>query len=136
MNKLYLTLALAVMCILSLGGRSHAEEPDGIVVRVPFDFFVGTRAMPAGTYSFGRLFSNERSSFILQGDATSAVVFPTSVEETSTFKANLVFEHLGDKYFLGKIKTPAGIYTIATPRPMQALARASDKNAVAAGGTN
>jgi len=136
MNKLYLTLALAAMCILSLGGSSHAQEPDGVIVKVPFDFFVGTRAMPAGTYSFGRLFSNERSSFILRGDATSAVVFPTSVEETSTFKANLVFEHLGDKYFLGQIKTPAGIYTIATPEPMQALARASDKNAVAAGGTN
>src|ERR1700674_380910 len=100
MKQLSFALALALMCILGLGGSSHAQEPDGIIVKVSFDFFVGTRAMPAGTYSFGRVFSSQRSSFILHGDATSAVVFPTSVEETSTFKANLVFEHLGDKYFL------------------------------------
>src|ERR1700674_1437339 len=136
MNKVYFTLALAVISILGLGGSSHAQEPDGITVKVPFEFFVGTQAMPAGTYSFGRLFSSQRSSFILHGDAVSAVVLPTSVEETSTFKANLVFEHLGDKYYLGKIKTPAGIYNIATPRPMLALARTSDKNAVSTGGTN
>jgi hypothetical protein len=136
MKKLYLTLALAVLCILGLGGRAHAQEPDGIVVKVPFDFFVGAQAMPAGKYTFGRLFSSQRSSFILHGDATSAVVFPTSSEETSTFNSNLVFEHLGDKYYLGKIKTPAGIYNIATPRPMLALARANDRNIVTVGGTN
>jgi hypothetical protein len=136
MNKLYLTLALAVMCVFGLSGSSRAQEPDGIVVKVPFDFFVGTQAMPAGTYSFGRLLSSQRSSFILHGDARSAVVFPTSAEETSTFNSNLVFEHLGDKYYLGNIKTPAGIYTIATPQPMLALARTSDKNGVIAGGTN
>jgi hypothetical protein len=136
MKTLYFTLALAVMFVFGFSGSSHAQEPDGIVVTVPFDFFVGARAMPAGTYSFGRIFSDQRSSFILHGDAISAVVFPTSVEETSTLKANLIFEHVGGKYYLGKIKTPAGIYSIATPRTILALARTSDKNTVSAGGTN
>ena len=136
MKNLYLTLALAVMCILGLRGSSHAQEPDGIRVKVPFDFFVGTRAMPAGTYNFERLSSSGRSNFILRGDTISALVLPTSVEETSTFKANLAFEHLGDKYFLTKVKTPAGVYTIAEPLAMPALARTSDKNAVSSGGSN
>jgi hypothetical protein len=48
-------------------------------------------------------------------------VLPTAVDETSTFQATLTFEHLGDKYFLDQIKTPAGIYTIATPQPMTAV---------------
>jgi hypothetical protein len=137
MKKLYFTLALAVMCVFGLGGSSHAQEPDAIVVKVPFDFFVGARTMPAGTYSVGRLVSNDqRSSLILRGDGRSAIVLPTAVDETSTFLANLTFQHLGDKYFLDKIKTPAGIYTIATPRPMTVVARTTDKNAASAGGTN
>jgi hypothetical protein len=136
MKTFYFTLALAVMCVLGLSGSSHAQEPDGIVVTVPFDFFVGTRSMPAGTYSFGRLFPDQRSSFILHGDARSAIVLPTAVDETSTFQAKLTFEHLGDKYFLDKINTPVGIYTIATPRPITMEARTTDGNAVSAGGTH
>ena len=137
MNKLYFTLAVALMCILGFGGTSHAQEPDAIVVTVPFDFVVGTQTMPAGRYDVGRLLSNDRrSSLILRGDGKSAIVLPTGVEETSTFQANLTFQHLGDKYFLDKIKTPAGIYTIAAQRPMTVVARTTDKNAAPAGGTN
>jgi hypothetical protein len=137
MNKLYFTLAVALMCILGFGGTSHAQEPDAIVVTVPFDFVVGTQTMPAGRYDVGRLLSNDQlSSLILRGDRSSAIVLPTAVEETSTFQANLSFRHLGDKYFLDKIKTPAGIYTIPAPRPMTVVARANDKNAAPAGGTN
>jgi hypothetical protein len=137
MKTLYFTLALAVMCVFGLGGSSHAQEPDAIVVTVPFDFVVGTRTMPAGRYDVGRLVSNDqRSSLVLRGDGRSAIVLPTAVDETSTFQANLTFQHLGDKYFLDRIKTPAGIYTIATPRPMTVVAGTTDKNAASAGGTN
>jgi hypothetical protein len=136
MKKLYFTLALAVMSVLGLHGSSLAQEPDAIVVKVPFDFFVGNRSMPAGTYSFGRVFTDQHSSFILHGDGRSAIVLPTAVDETSAFEAKLTFEHSGDKYFLDKIKTPAGIYTIAAPRPMPVVGRTTDKNAVSAGGTN
>jgi hypothetical protein len=137
MNKFYFALALAVMCILGFGESSRAQEADAIVVTVPFDFVVGTQTMPAGRYDVGRLLSNDqRSSLILRGDGRSAIVLPTGVEETSTFQANLTFQHLGDKYFLNKIKTPAGIYTIPAPRPMPVVARTTDKNALPAGGTN
>jgi hypothetical protein len=137
MKKVYFTLALAVMGVVGLGRSSQAQEPDAIVVKVPFDFVVGTQTMPAGRYDVGRLLSNDqRSSLILRGDGRSAIVLPTAVDETSTFQANLTFQHLGDKYFLDKIKTPAGIYTIATPRPMTVVARTTDKNAASAGGTN
>jgi hypothetical protein len=136
MKQVYFTLALAVMCVLGLSASSHAQEPDGIVVKVPFDFFVGTRSMPAGTYSFERVFTDQHSSFILHGDGRSVIVLPTAVDETSTFQAKLTFEHLGDKYFLDKVKTPAGIYSFATPRPITVVAGTTDKNAVSAGGTN
>jgi hypothetical protein len=137
MNKLYFTLALAVMCILGFGGRSHAQDADAIVVTVPFDFVVGTQTMPAGRYNVGRLLSNDqRSGLILRGDGRSAIVLPTAVDETSTFQANLTFQHFGDKYFLDKIKTPAGIYTISARRPMTVVARTTDKSAVPTGGTN
>jgi hypothetical protein len=47
MNKMYFTFALAVMCIVSLGTTSRAQDTDGIIVNVPFEFVVGAKVMPA-----------------------------------------------------------------------------------------
>jgi hypothetical protein len=136
MKRLYFTLALAVMCVFGLSGSSHSQEADAIVVKIPFDFFVGTRSMPAGRYTFERVFADQHSGFILHGDGGSTIVVPKTVDDTSTFQAKLTFEHLGDKYFLDKVKTSAGIYSIATTRPITVVAGTTDKNTVPAGGTN
>src|ERR1700693_6574573 len=136
MNKTYFTLALAVMCIVGLGTTSRAQDSDGIVVNVPFEFVVGAKVLPAGTYRVARFFDDPSSGVVLRGRTNSAVVLPTTVEGASVPKALLTFQHLGETYFLGKIETPGMVYTIATPRPRVMLAGNRDQTAVQVGGTN
>jgi hypothetical protein len=137
MNKMYFTFALAVMCIVSLGTTSRAQDTDGIIVNVPFEFVVGAKVMPAGTYMVARLFSDPSSGVVLRSAANSAVVLPTTVEGASVFKALLTFQHMGETYFLGKIETPGMVYTFSTPRPRMTLARThDDETTVRVGGTN
>jgi hypothetical protein len=136
MNKTYFTLALAVMCIVGLGTMSRAQDTDGMVVNVPFEFVFGANVMPAGTYNVARLSNDPSSGVVLRSSTNSAVVLPTTVEGVSVPKALLTFQHLGETYFLGKIETPGMVYTIATPRPRVTLARTHDQTTVQVGGTN
>jgi hypothetical protein len=136
MNKSYLAMAIAVMCIFGIGVRSRAQEQDGIVVKVPFDFVVAATTMPAGTYRVGRCSDDPHSGLILRGGANSAVVLPMTVEEASIPKALLTFELSEGKYFLGKIETPAGVYRISAARDMPAQARTGNRSTVSVDGAN
>jgi hypothetical protein len=136
MKKSYVTVALAVICIFGLGISSRAQDTDGIVVTVPFDFVVAGKALPAGNYHIGRYFNDPHSGVVLRSGANTAVVLPTTVEGASVPKALLTFQHSGEKYFLGKIETPGSVYTIATPRPRLTVARANDQPTVSVSGTN
>lgn len=134
MNKTYLTVAIAVVCILGFGLSARAQDSESIVVSVPFEFVAGAGKLPAGTYRVGRISRESRSVLALQGDTKSAFVLPVSIGEPSSIEAMLTFEHVGDTYFLGKIETPSGVYSLSTPRPLMAMAR-SNITTVPASGT-
>jgi len=50
--------------------------------------------------------------------------------------AELSFEHIGDKYFLSKVETLAGIYSIRTPRAMTKVAQMKDDGSGSSSETN
>jgi len=135
MNKSCFTVALAVMCILGLSTQSHASKADALIVTVPFDFVASTATMPAGTYTVQSLFDEAHSGVVFRGGAAAAVVLPTAIEGTLSGES-LTFERVDGKYFLRKIDTPAGVYTIAMPRMRMIGARTHDQTTVPASGTN
>jgi hypothetical protein len=135
MNKSCLAIALAVMCLLGLSTRSHAQKADALIVTVPFDFVVSAKTMPAGTYTVKSLFEDAHSGVVFRGGAATAVVLPTAVEGTLSGES-LTFERVDGKYFLRKIDTPVGVYTIAMPHMRMVAARTHDQTTVPASGTN
>jgi hypothetical protein len=64
MKKSYFIAVLALACVLGLGGSSRAQDASTIVVHVPFDFVAAGAALPAGTYSVGRVSDSQPSLFI------------------------------------------------------------------------
>jgi len=135
MKKSCFTIALAVMCLLGLGSRAHAQKPDALIVTVPFDFVLYKANMPAGTYRVERLFDDAHSGVVFSSETTKAVVLPTAIEG-ALHGESLTFEHADGRYFLRRIDTPAGVYTISMPRIRTTVARAHDQTTVPAGGTN
>src|SRR6202162_2683941 len=108
MNKSYFIAVLTLTCLLGLGTSARAQDTEGVVAKIPFEFIAGSRTMPAGTYSIGRLSQDAHLGLIIQSHDNGALLLPVAVDEDSAEKATLSFEHVGDKYFLTKADTPAG----------------------------
>ncbi len=136
MNKSYLTAVLTLTCLLGLGVSAHAQDTEGVRVKVPFEFVAGGTTLPAGTYTVGRLLVDAYSGIEISGRGNGAFVLPIAVDGTSAGQPKLSFEEVGGKYFLSKADTPGGIYTFALPRAIVALAQVKDQSTVSSSGTN
>jgi hypothetical protein len=135
MKKFYLTL-LTMTCLLGLGVNAHAQDTEGVRVKVPFEFVAGGTILPAGTYTVGRLSVDAYSGIEISGRGNGAFVLPIIVDGATSEQLKLSFEHIGGKYFLSEADTAGGIYTFALPRAVVALAQTKDQGSVSSGGTN
>ncbi len=135
MKKVYLTVVLTLTCLFGLGISAHAQDASRVVFNVPFDFVVdGSRIMPAGTYSINRNSQDPRSGLVIRGENNSTLLLPVAVGGASAEQAKLSFEHAGNTNFLSKVETPAGVYTIETPRAISKLAQRRDHSAMSSSG--
>jgi hypothetical protein len=136
MKKTYLAAVLTLTCMLGLGLSARAQDVDKVVVKVPFDFVAGGQTLPAGTYNVTRASDQAFPALVIRSFDNSAFVLPMFFDGVSTDHAELHFEHVGDKYFLSKVETPAGVYAIGTPRPMTQVAQMKDQGTMSSSGTN
>jgi hypothetical protein len=49
--KKYARALVAIHFVLGLAGAIKAEDRDGVIVTMPFEFVVGAKTFPAGTYT-------------------------------------------------------------------------------------
>src|SRR5579862_3602444 len=136
MKKSYLTAVLTLSCLLGLGASAHAQDTEGVRVKVPFEFVAGGKTLPAGTYTVGRLSDDAYSGIEISGLRDGTFVLPIVVDGTVAGQPKLSFEQVGGKYFLRQANTPGGIYSFALPRALVALAQLKDQGTVSSGGTN
>jgi hypothetical protein len=136
MKKSIVTVVLTLTCLLGVGISAHAQDTEGVRVKVPFEFVAGGKTLPAGTYTIGRLSLEAYSGIAISGYGHGALVLPIAVDGTPAGQPKLSFEHVGGKYFLSQVDTAGGIYTFALPQAMVALAQAKDQGSVSSSGTN
>lgn len=134
MKKSYLAAILGLVCVFGLGVRARAQD-EQVVAKVPFDFVAGGKAMPAGTYNVSRIVGPQHG-LVIRGDDNSAFVLPVVFDGVASDHAGLGFEHVGDSYFLSKIETLEGVYTVGTPRPMTKVAQMKDNSTMSSSGSN
>jgi hypothetical protein len=135
MKKQYLTVLFTLICVLGLGLGARAQE-DTLVTKVPFDFVVGGKVLPAGTYRASRVnpASGSRALQIISYETGASVfLMPTVFDDHQSGHAQLNFEHLGDEYFLSAIETPIGTYAISMPPAATKLAQTQQQSGSHAG---
>jgi hypothetical protein len=134
--KTYFAVVLTMTCLLGLGISVSAQDANGVVVKVPFEFVAGGKTLPAGTYSVGRLSPGIHPSLIIDSKDTGAfaLVLPIVPDGDSAGRTGLSFERVGGKYFLSKVATPAGVYTLLTQRAMTRLAQMNDHGVTSSSG--
>jgi len=101
-------LSLVSMFILCAAVASaNAQLSNPIRAKIPFDFSVGNKKLPAGEYTFSRLsgFSDANTMSVSSADV-NAHLYPSTLEArvlTPKNESTLVFHKYGDQYFLEQI---------------------------------
>jgi hypothetical protein len=136
MNKSFFAIAFTLACLLGSTVSATAQDNSRVVVTVPFEFVVGAKIMPAGTYNVSRVSADLGSGLVIRSYDNSVVALPMFDSGESVEHAHLSFQLVGDKHFLSKVETPAGVYTFETPRPMNKVAQMNDHRTVSSSGAN
>jgi hypothetical protein len=117
MKKSFLTAALMLSCLLGVGVSARAQDADAVVVSVPFEFVAGGATLAAGEYRVSRVSPGVNRELAINGyDKGSAFLLPLTFDNGFATQPTLSFEQVGGKYFLSRVKTLGGVYTMAAPR--------------------
>jgi hypothetical protein len=109
-------LVLTAGSALAQNNRAKAE--------IPFSFTVGNRVMPAGTYEVSTLnSSNLTISFDNWSQKAHVMVLGQPDQENPDHANKLVFDRIGDQYFLHEIRSANSSMNLDVP-PTKAEKRA------------
>lgn len=125
MKKLCVTAVLMLMALLAGVVSARAQSTDAVVVTVPFEFVAGGATLAAGDYRVNRLNPSVTQELFISGrNKGGTFLLPVAFEGGSAGEPTLSFEHVGGKYFLSRIKTLSGVYTMPASREMVMLGQA------------
>ena len=118
MRKHCLRILIVLFSFAGLGIAARAQVRDQVAVTIPFEFVVGGKTLPAGTYKVNRVTDTNRRTLIPHSfeNHTSVLVVPSQVEDASSDKAYVSFERVGGQHFLSKIATADDVFTIPVSR--------------------
>jgi hypothetical protein len=109
MTKMKRTLATALLTAASLMAPAGAFAQTRQQATIPFDFTVGQRLLPAGTYVIKHLGSG---MILVQGwkgkELVGAITLITQGNNVRKDADKLVFHKYGDQYFLSEIRGELG----------------------------
>jgi hypothetical protein len=115
-------IALLAIANLAMAGTSFAQT-EGVQAKVPFDFTVGNKVLPAGTY---RIQSQTKSgAVIVIRNHDKPIAMLTTVDQDGTRSKDggkLIFHKYGDQYFLSEILCDSADMNVAL-HPSKAEAR-------------
>jgi hypothetical protein len=100
------------------GVTANAELQPEIVVTLPFEFVVGGKTLPAGTYTVKRFSQQPFDTLMLTSYDNGISVFarPIEMEGASTDNPKVSFRKVGDQRFLSAIQTEDYVYNFSVSR--------------------
>lgn len=108
MKKQALAVFAMVTLLITLSPRTSSADAFGFGVRadIPFDFVVGTKTLPSGTYTVTP-HGTSANTLIIRGQENGKSAFVLSItvaaEDTLDNSPKLIFNRYGDQYFLSQV---------------------------------
>jgi hypothetical protein len=131
-------ILLIITSLFGLAAGANAETHREVIVKIPYEFVVAGRTLPAGTYTVSRL-SDDRSTGLMIASyeqRSGALVLANKFENRPAGDAKVRFERLGGTYFLHTIETLDGVYTLSLPRSAVLMANSAHTDGMSASGTH
>jgi hypothetical protein len=109
-------IALITMANFALAGTSFAQS-NGVQATVPFDFTVGNKLLPSGTYTIQQKSMNTNVIVIRSRDKPIAVLsLVTRDSNKGPNGGKLLFHKYGGQYFLSEILCDQAAMNVEIPR--------------------
>ncbi len=129
MRKHYLRFLIALIGVAGLGTAARGQAVDQIVVKIPYEFVVAGKTLPAGTYRVNRLSNNHPEILILSSfnGRAGLMVRPIEIDSARAYKPEVSFEQIDGQRFLNKIATADHVFTIPVSQSevLEAAAKSS-----------
>jgi hypothetical protein len=135
--KRYLNTAIAMIILagaLTTSAYAQTAGPQPVVAKIPFDFNVGAKTLPAGKYTVTIVnpASDRKVLQIRSSDGHwAAITQTTGVTGTASEKTKLVFHRYGDRYFFAQAKMAGDTMVLAA---LKSKAERAQSNAIAKAG--
>jgi hypothetical protein len=137
MGKQYLRILIALIGVAASGMAVKGQAIDRLVVKVPYEFVVDGKILPAGTYRLDRASGTDDRVLIFSNleKSTSLIVTPSTVDSKASEQASVSFERIGGQLFLSKIETADHVFTIPVSHAeiMEASAQSQGGTSAAGG---
>jgi len=99
------TLFVTPLLLFAVSVCTHAQDRSLVKANIPFAFDVRNATLPAGTYyvTLATLFDDVIEVKSVDGRKSAIVMAPGIVEQAEAGQSRLVFQRIGDKYFLAQV---------------------------------
>jgi len=106
MTRKIIQFVFVTVVTLCLGSTVTAQD-SSMSIKVPFDFYVGERLLPAGEYTIARVVASSNTIRIISTSKHAATIFtvPVSVYRP-VLQEKMVFNRYGNDHFLAQIWWP------------------------------
>ena len=113
----HITVFAIAVCLLAsfAGAGTLSAQAHAARATVPFNFNVGNKWVPAGTYTMTASLTNPKVIFIRSQDGRVALLSLTQTDGRQSDAGRLVFKKYGDQYFLHEILCPLSEMNVAFP---------------------
>ena len=138
MKKQYLTVLLALICLFGLGAGAQAQEEGRVVAKIPYEFVAGGKTLPAGTYAITRISSDRERPWEIRNTVTlrDGVLLQPIFFDGAVDHAGVRLERVSDTYYLSRVATAAGAFTLPIPKAANTVARVKQRDAMSVAGAN
>jgi hypothetical protein len=105
--KLRIAIHFVLIGLFAFVGAAFAQAGDAVKTEIPFDFYVGTHKMTAGTYfiSLDQATYRVEISSVDNNEKASFIGIPTGATQLSE-QPSLEFDHVANDYFLKRVSAP------------------------------
>jgi hypothetical protein len=115
MKKYSIAILTAVFGMAAFAMAAKAGiTSDQLLIKVPYDFVVGSKTLPAGTYRVSRVSSDTEGELVISGvdHHVGALVHANMWEDARSYGPKFQFEPIAGQHFLSEIQTGEHVYTI------------------------
>jgi hypothetical protein len=130
-KKAFLRIVLVLAGFAGLTIPAKAQEPDQMLVRIPFSFVAAGQTLPAGKYKVTRLRDEGPRVLLLVNleNRSDVVMLLPESQEAAHGKVQLDFSTVDNQHYLSRIETADHTYNLSVPQTEPLLAAAPSKGA-------